>query len=325
MAQTACPFCAYSPIRAGEEACPRCRRRFVDDLPDDTSVTATRAGGLTGAVTASPVPVAVAVVALAAAWFLRSLDVVAPLKEPAFLLALPALLIAVAASVMAAAGPAKHLPAAIGVVSAIVAVVWPTGRAVADGAFLAAGVGLVVATVSEPSSLRLKGGTVLVAVLAGAGLAGLALDGRARRSTEVVVLENEAVGVRWTLPSGWRAVERLDLLLPPKPSAQRAVLLVSNDEALSAMAVVDRSGDASVCDEVLVPFPELARGNDEAGGPFPVGLRALEGGPVIAVCAALPKGPVVALVAHTTGPIAVLPVTLRVLAAQLVVTDPSGR
>jgi hypothetical protein len=240
MAQTACPFCAYSPIRPGEEACPRCRRRFVDDLPDDTSVTATRAGGITGAVTASPVPVAVAVVALAAAWFLRSLDVVAPLKEPAFLLALPALLIAVAASVMAAAGPAKHLPAAIGVVSAIVAVVWltgravadgscggrrvvrwPTGRAVADGAFLAASVGLVVATVSEPSSLRLKGGTVLVALLAGAGLAGLALDGRARRSTEVVVLENEAVGVRWTLPSGWRAVERLDLLLPPKAAARR--------------------------------------------------------------------------------------------------------
>lgn len=325
MAQTACPFCAFSPIAAGAEACPRCRRRFVDDVRDDTSVTATRAGGITGAVTASPVPVAVALVVLAAAWFLRGLDVVAKVNDPLVLLALPAGLVAVAASVMAAVGPAKHLPATLGVVSALAAVVWPTGWPLADGAFVAAGVALLVGTVSEPSGVRLKGGAVLVTVLAVGAVAGLLTGPGARPVGDVVVLEDAALGVRWTLPAGWARLERLDVLLPPRASGQRAVLLASNGEALSSMVVVDRSGSEGVCDEVLAPFPNLVRGTDEAGGPFPAGTRVVEAGPIMAACVRLGQGPVVALVTHTTGPIAVLPATMRVLAGQLVVADPRSR
>ncbi|MCU0697212.1 MAG: hypothetical protein MUC96_11850 [Myxococcaceae bacterium] len=324
MAQTACPFCAFSPIDPGAEACPRCRRRFVDDVRDDTSVTATRVGGITGAVTASPVPVAVALALVAAAWFLRGLDVVANVRDPLFLLALPAALVAIAASVMAAVGPAKHLPAAVGVACALAAVVWPTGWPLADGAFVGSGLGLVIATVSEPSALRLKGGAALVGLLALMSVGGLLLEPRARPRDEVAVLEDAALGVRWGLPAGWRRIERLDELLPPQPSAKRAVLLASNGDALAAMAVVDRSGAADVCDEVLAPFPNLVRGTDEAGGPFPAGTRVLEAGPIMAACVSLPKGPVVALVTHTTGPVAVLPATMRVLAGQLIVANPPG-
>ncbi|MCA3011363.1 MAG: hypothetical protein INH41_03075 [Myxococcaceae bacterium] len=151
MAPTACSICAAPSVPEGSDMCPRCRRNFVDERVVGTSVTATRAGGLTGAVTARPGPVVAALLLTAAAWFLRYLDLIAPVGDPVWLLALPAVAVASAGCVMAAVGPAKHLPVVVGLLGALAALLWPTGRPLVDGAYGAAGLGLVVATVSEPS------------------------------------------------------------------------------------------------------------------------------------------------------------------------------
>ncbi len=325
MAETACPFCAFSPIKRGAERCPRCNRKFVDDVREDSVVTATRLGGITGAVTASPVPVAVALVIGAVAWFLRVLDVFASLKDPVLLLVVPALLVAGAASVMAAAGPAKHAPALLGLMVMCATALWWTPIQEHNLAFLIFGALILVSTVSEPSPIRLKAGTALAAIVALAGLGALALGPKKGAPVGASSIVDERVGLRWELPAGWKQVDRLDVLLPPTASARRAVMLASNGDSSSAMLMLDRAGGAGVCDEVLVPFPDLVKSNDEPGGPFPRGTRALEGGQFMAACAALPNGPVLAIVVHTTGPAMVLPATLRVLSTQaLVLADPAG-
>ena len=211
MAETACPFCAYSPIPTGADDCPRCHRRFVDDVRDDSVVTATRLGGLTGAVTASPVPTAIALGLGAVAWFLRVLDVFTTNGDPVWLLAVPALLVAGAASVMAAAGPAKHVPAVLGLLCMGAVGLWSTPVWLHNVAFAAFGALILVATVSEPSSFRLKGGTALASIAAVVGLAALALgNGKARDGSGLASISDDRVGLRWDLPAGWRQAESLE-------------------------------------------------------------------------------------------------------------------
>lgn len=330
MAQTACPFCAYSPIRSGAESCPRCKRVFVAEIADDTSVTATRAGGITGAVTASPAPVAVALVLGAVAWFLRVLDVFTPLKDPGLLLALPALLVAGAASVMAAAGPAKHLPAALGVLSLGATALFWTKVPLHNFAFVGFGALIVLATVSEPSSPRLKGGAFLAGAAALAGLVALAVGPQAAEK-RLATLIDEPVGLRWDLPAGWRAAETLSGgLEAPKPERRRAVLLATNGDGAQAFLVLDRAPAEKACDDLVSGLgAAVLKTPEQAPAPFPRDTVVLEVqgsvGAVRAACAAPANKPLLAIVVSSTGPASVVDATLRVLASGAVVlVDPAG-
>lgn len=322
MAETACPFCAYSPIAMGAEVCPRCRRKFVDEVADDTSVTATRAGGITGAVTASPVPVAVALVLGAVAWLLRVLDVFTTLRDPTFLLAVPVLLIAGAASVMAAAGPAKHLPAALGLVCLAATGLWWTKLPLHNAAFAAFAALVVLGTVSEPSALRLRGGSLLAGLAALVGLVALALgETRPRPNGGTLSLHDEQVGLRWELPAGWTGAASLSGgLEAPQATPRRAVLLASNGDTTQAFLVLDRAPTPQACDGLVNGLgAAVVKTTEFAPAPFPRGTVVLEvqgsAGAVRVACAAPPDKPLLAIVVSTTGPATVVEATLRVLAS----------
>lgn len=318
MAETACPFCMYSPIARGAEACPRCRRRFVDDIREDSVVTSTRAGGITGAVTASPVPVAVALVLGAVAWLLRVLDVFAALADPPALLVVPVALVAGAASVMAAVGPAKHVPAALGVLCLGAAGLFSTLVPFHDLAFLAYGALLLVATVSEPSGARLKGGAALAGLAALAALVVLAVGGSPTNRQAPAPLLEPVVGLQWTVPAGWRGVERLEQLVAPEASARRGVLRATNGDGVEAFLVVERGAGLETCPALLAELGGApVKTGVDAPPPFPRGTPVLEvsaaSGAVRAACAVTVNGPVLAVVVASTGPAAVLEATLRVL------------
>lgn len=330
MAETACPYCAYSPIPSGAEDCPRCHRRFVLDVREDSVVTATRLGGLTGAVTASPVPIAIALVLGAVAWFLRVLDVFTSLHDPVYLLAVPALLVAGAASVMAAAGPAKHLPAVLGLVCMAAVGLWLSPVPLHNVAFGAFGALILVATVSEPSSFRLKGGATLASIAAVVGLAALPLGtGKPREGSTLASISDERVGLRWDLPAGWRQAESLEGLHPEAPATRRAVLLATNGDGTGAFLVLDREPGDEPCTRLLVDVgAAVLKTPDEAPSPFPRGTTVLEiqgsAGAVRAACAVTPNG-MLGIVVSSTGPASVVEATLRVLAnGALVLADPKG-
>jgi hypothetical protein len=330
MAETRCPFCGFSPIPVDVEACPKCRRRFVDDRPDVSTVTATRAGGITGAVTASPAPAAIALVAGATAWLLRLFEVFGAFHEPGWLLALPALLVAVAGSVMAAVGPAKHLPVVLGVVSSMAAVVWPTHVSAHDSAMVAFGIVTIVATVSEPSSVRLKGGAVVAVGAALVATLVLALADRGKAPAAMVSLVDEKVGLRWELPSGWVELEALTGgLTAPTPADRRAVLRAGNGEDAQAFLVLDRGSDGSSCDALISSLgTSVVKASEELGAPFPRGTQMLEVrggvGVIRAACGATSAGQL-ALVLSTTAAPAIAESSLRVLAIGVIpLADPRG-
>ncbi len=331
MAETRCPFCGFSPIPRESDACPRCRRRFVDDAPDVSTVTATRAGGITGAVTASPLPAAVALVAGAVVWLFRLVDVFTPSHDPAWVFAVPALLVAGAGSVMAAVGPAKHVSAALGLVSSAIAAVWPAHLGLHDGALIGYGLVLIGATVSEPSSLRLKGGTAAAVGVALVALVGLAVPMAARGASESMSLSDDAVGLRWGLPAGWRELEHLSGgLAAPKRTSRRSVLFAGDDEGAQAALVFDRLPGEVTCEGLLASLGASARkAGDEAPAPFPRGTPMLEvpaaTGTLRAACAITSSDALLALVVSTSAAPKVAESSLRVLASGVVIlADPNG-
>ncbi len=321
--ETACPFCAFSPVAPGAEACPKCRRKFVAEVREDSEVTATRAGGLTGAVTASPLPTAIALLVAAAVWALRILDLFSPAGDPGFLLALPALLVLGAVSVLAAAGPAKHLPAALGLVSGLVAVGWSTSWPVVNAALVAFGPMIFLGTVSEPSTLRLRVGAGLATTCAVVALAALAIASPGLSSAPMPVVVDEQSGVRWRLPSGWKQVDAAPGLPVVKPGPGQATVFVSNgDGAEGALLIgpqVSPDGCSSFLD-ALAPAAERRRVGENAPAPFLKATPVLEltssSAVTRAACSWQPKGPLLGLVvAQATASDSVALATFRVLAA----------
>lgn len=331
MAETRCPFCGFSPIPRETEACPKCRRRFVDDAPDVSTVTATRAGGITGAVTASPLPTAVALVAGAAVWLFRLVDVFTPSHDPAWVFVVPALMVAGAGSVMAAVGPAKHVSAALGVVSSTVAALLPAHLGVHDGALVGYGLVLIGATVSEPSALRLKGGTAASVGLALVALVGLALPAGARATSDAMSLYDDAVGLRWGLPAGWKELDHLtDGPSAPKRTSRRSVLFAGDGDGSQAFLVLDRVPGEIDCEGLIAGLGGGARkAGDEAPPPFPRGTPMLDvpggKGALRAACATTSTGALFALVVSTNTAPKIAESSLRVLASGVaILADPNG-
>jgi hypothetical protein len=241
---TLCLKCGFSPIPDGAEACPKCGRPFAPDRVDFTNVTGTRLGGLTGAVTASPQPVALALALGAVPWVMRGLGLPTSFNEPVWTLAIAVGLVAAAAAVMANLGPVKHLAALVGVLEIGAALVLGPVPPLLTAAAALHGAVLVAATVAEPGRARLWAGAAeaAVAVALGAG----ALATATPQVKPGFVYEDEASGVRLALAPAWRG-ERRELFpshlrwpldggktvsvgfLRPFPEAQ-GVLLISRDE-----------------------------------------------------------------------------------------------
>lgn len=266
MAETACPFCSFSPIPAGADACPACGKPFVEEMKVDSIVTRTRTGAPTGAVTARPGPAALALVAVAVAWLLRVLDVFAAVGDSPVLLLVPIVFVAGAVSLMGGLGPAKHVPVALGLFGIATALLALTSRPVHDGALMIAGALLVLATVSEPSVMRLQVGSALATLAAFISLGALIAAPAKLLPPVDPGLTDPQVGVTWHLPAGWVSVDRLDGLSAPAAGPRRAVLRAKSSEGAQAFLVLDREAAPTHCDDAIA----------ELGGP---GVKTSEQAP----------------------------------------------
>lgn len=267
--ETICPHCGFSPIAEGAESCPRCRKRFVDDKPEATFVTATRAGGLTGSVTANPAPVALALTSGALLWVMRAGGFLVSVGDPPWAFALAALMIIAAMLLMTASGPAKHSAIIAGVVELVALALLPDAPAALTAICALHGVALIAATAVEPGRARLVVGGVTGSALGAVGLAVLAWA-IVPKPTGGVVLTDAVAGYRLVLPEGWAKAGEVDLqphlVLPwdggktvnvgfvqPAPRAV-GVLSVSRDEQ---PALDEACRDALLRLGVKNPMPKL--------------------------------------------------------------------
>jgi len=213
MAQTLCPFCGFTPLPEEAERCPKCRRAFVEESMEPTNATRTRAGALTGSVTAHPGPTAAVLALGAGLWVVRGTGALGPTDEPWWTFAVAALMVGAAAMLMANVGPAKHLAGAMGLLEVLAA-----GLAARDGGVAAAcaghGLVLVAMTAFEPGRLRLTLGAVAGVAAVAAALVQLGLG--PRRAAAPGPALTEVPGWSLRLPPGWVSVKQLkQLRLPP--------------------------------------------------------------------------------------------------------------
>lgn len=243
--ETLCPACGFGPIPEGAERCPKCKRAFAYERVEYSAVTATRAGGLTGSVTANPVPTAVALAAGALLFTVRAGGFLEDVGDSPAVFLVAALDVVALVLVMTTSGPAKHAGALAGVVELLAVGLTLGAPSVVSAACALHGAALVAMTVAEPGALRLKVGA---AVATGVALAGLGALGWAvaPRPDSRVVLKDDVAGFTLALPDGWKAAREGDvaphLVLPwdggktvhhgfrLDAPRQVGVLLVSRDE-----------------------------------------------------------------------------------------------
>lgn len=208
--ETICPSCGFSPIPEGVERCPKCHKAFAYERVEYSTVTATRAGGLTGAVTANPVPTAVALGVGAFVWTVRAGGFVADVGDPPWAFLVAALHVVALVLVMTTSGPAKHAAALAGAIELLaVGLLFaaPAGLSIACAAH---GLTLIAMTVAEPGALRLKVGAA-IAGLAGVTALAVLVVGLAPKVEPRAVLRDAAAGFTLTLPPGWKAAKEADV------------------------------------------------------------------------------------------------------------------
>jgi hypothetical protein len=202
--ETLCPSCGFSPIPEGVERCPKCGRAFAYERVEYSTVTATRAGGLTGSVTANPVPTAVALGLGALFWTVRAGGFLVDVGDAPWVFLVAALDVVALVLVMSTAGPAKHVGALTGLVELLaVGIRWDAPPVISTLSALH-GLTLIAMTVAEPGALRLKVGAWAGGGFAVLGLAALAWAVVPKPDVRVV-LRDEASGFSLTLPDGWAA------------------------------------------------------------------------------------------------------------------------
>jgi hypothetical protein len=211
MAQTLCPRCGYSPIPAGAERCPKCKQPFFEDdrKYENTSVTATRAGGLTGSVTAFPGAILLALTVGALLWTIRGMGILGSLGDPQWVYGIAALQVVAGIFLLTTSGPAKQAPALAGLLACAAAALcsapWPV-----TVLCLAHGAGLVLGTIAEPARARLTAGGAFSTIAGLAALAALPVTVHALERPPVV-LHDPLLGFTLSLPPGWEEASRADL------------------------------------------------------------------------------------------------------------------
>jgi hypothetical protein len=179
LAETLCPKCGFSPIPDRAETCPKCGENFAFhplwkvaqrtkggiDKKASIEMESTTFGGLTGEVSANPIPASVVTGLCAVVWLLRA--GVAQTGDPAWLFVLAALQLGSAALLMANVGPATMLVQLMGLVQLIVPFVimgaGTNGMIVAAASALP-GVAVFITAAGEPGPVRRNAGIVIGAV-----------------------------------------------------------------------------------------------------------------------------------------------------------------
>lgn len=212
--ETLCPKCAFSPIPAGAEKCPRCNEVFafnplykraqkmMVDKRVGLDFEATLRGALTGAVSAHPAPAATVLGLGAALWLIRGAGLLVDLREPTWLFVLAAFELCAATVLMANIGPAKLFALVIAAVH--IAVAFILGAPASPHTLASASIGVVVIamTVGEPSHGRRSAGLVAGFVCAGAALASLVWVTDPPPAGPVVI-DDLRIGYQLMVPDGW--------------------------------------------------------------------------------------------------------------------------
>lgn len=208
--ETLCPSCGFSPIPEGAERCPKCNKAFAYERVEYTNVTATRAGGLTGSVTANPVPTAIALGVGAFLWTVRAGGFLSDVGDPPATFLVAALNVVALVLVMTTSGPAKHAGALAGVVELLAVGLRYDAPAAVSVACALHGVTLIAMTVAEPGALRLKVGAGVAGAAGVVGLGAL-LWAVAPKPESRVVLRDDVAGFTLTLPPGWTGAREVDV------------------------------------------------------------------------------------------------------------------
>ncbi len=259
MSETVCPFCSHSPIDDEAERCPRCHRVFVDRFVEQSTITRTQLGGLTGAVTANPWPVALGLLVTAGLWALRGSGVLVELHDGPVSFGVAALHVLAATLVLTASGPAKHAPAlaaGLGVGWAVWCSLFGDVPPVVTVACVMAAGGLMGGSLAEPSSTRISAGATFAIISALGGSVALGLAAAPAPTPSLVLVDGVA---QWsmTVPPRWvvrrpidppSALNRPDdtassmhFALTRMPDDITVLIRVSHDEARS---LVDACTDA---------------------------------------------------------------------------------
>jgi hypothetical protein len=221
MEETLCPSCGFSPIPRDADACPKCGepfsflqhhkrgvKQFLDPIHDVAPPESTTFGGaITGAVTAHPVPPAVAFLTGAAIWFARVSGILVDQGEPSWLFGVVFVDVLVALVIFLAVGPATVISqlAALGQLGLSA---WFARNDLANPAhilFMAHAVLLLVMVVAEPGPFRRALGLSMASALAVATIAVMGVLGMRLSATE---LGGARHGFRFRLPPGYVALTR---------------------------------------------------------------------------------------------------------------------
>lgn len=177
MAETLCPKCGFSPIPDRAETCPKCGENFAFhplwkvaqrtkggiDKKASIEMESTTFGGLTGEVSANPLPASIVTALCALIWLLRASGM-AQSHDPQWLFAIAAAQLGAAAMLMGTIGPATMLVQLMGVVQLVIpfVVMGPgtSGIIVAVASALPGGAVLFTA-VGEPGPVRRNAGIVV--------------------------------------------------------------------------------------------------------------------------------------------------------------------
>ena len=220
--ETLCPKCAFSPIPAGAEKCPRCNevfafnplykraQRLMVDKREGLDFEATLRGALTGALSAHPAPAAAVLAHGAALWLIRAAGLFVDLREPSWLFALAALELVAATVLMANIGPARLFAQAVAV--AHLAAAFVLGAAHSPHTLASASIGAVVIamTVGEPSAGRRSGGLLAGLVCTAAAVASLVWVTQPPPAAPVQ-LEDLRLGYQLQVPAGWKRLTAEEL------------------------------------------------------------------------------------------------------------------
>jgi hypothetical protein len=177
VAETICPKCGFSPIPDRAETCPKCGENFAFhplwkvaqrtkggiDKKASIEMESTTFGGLTGEVSANPIPASIVTALCALVWLLRASGM-AQSQDPQWLFAVAAAQLGAAAMLMGTIGPATMLVQLMGVIQMVIPFVVMgegTGGLIVAICCALPGIAVLVTATGEPGPVRRNAGIVM--------------------------------------------------------------------------------------------------------------------------------------------------------------------
>lgn len=273
--QTLCPKCGFSPIPDRAETCPKCGENFsfhplwkvaqrkMMSKTDSIEMESTTFGGLTGEVSANPIPASAVLALCALVWLLRASGLAANHVDPQWLFAVGAMQLGTAFMLLATVGPATALAQVMAVVQLAVPFLVMSDAsgglpvAVASGL---PGIALLVTTVGEPGPVRRNAGIVagVVAFIAAVGAVFSLQTGEAAARGGTIANAEE----NWELRgSGLERLARADLAphltVPPETHRDRHAPFGNRQKGVFGLVSQTTGGTPNLsagCEEWLKAF-----------------------------------------------------------------------